>query len=49
LKLSQELEREKLDLENRLEQAHLRNSELVQLGLAAARTSSERDAVAITT
>jgi hypothetical protein len=49
LQLAQELEREKLDLEDRLEEAHLRNGELVQLGLAAARASSERDAVEIAT
>jgi hypothetical protein len=49
LELAQELEREKLDLESRLEQAHLRNGELVQLGLAAARASSERDAMEIAT
>jgi hypothetical protein len=41
LQLAQELEREKLDLEDRLEQAHLRNGELVQLGLAAAKARSE--------
>jgi hypothetical protein len=40
---------EKLGLEDRLEQAHQRNGELVQLGLAAARASSERDAVTIAT
>jgi hypothetical protein len=49
LELAQELEREKLDLESRLEQAHLRNGELVQLGLAATRASSERDAMEIAT
>jgi hypothetical protein len=49
LELTQELERERLDLEDRLEQAYLRNGELVQLGLAAARASSERDAVEIVT
>jgi hypothetical protein len=47
LQLAQELEREKLDLENRLEQAHLKNGELVQLGLAVTRASSEHDAVEI--
>jgi hypothetical protein len=36
-------------LESRLEQAHLRNDELVQLGLAAARASSDCDAVEIAT
>jgi hypothetical protein len=36
-------------LEDRLEQAHLRNSELVQLGLAAARASSKHGAVEIAT
>jgi hypothetical protein len=36
-------------LEVRLEQAHLRNDELVQLGLAAARASSKHDAVEIAT
>jgi hypothetical protein len=40
---------EKLDLEGRLDQAHQRNGELVQLGLAAARASSECDAVKIAT
>jgi hypothetical protein len=40
---------EKLDLTDRLEQSHQRNGELVQLGLAAARASSERDAVRIAT
>jgi hypothetical protein len=49
LELAQQLEREKLDLESGLEQAHLRNDELVQLGLAAARASSECDAVEIAT
>jgi hypothetical protein len=47
LELAQQLEREKLDLEDRLEQAHLRNGELVQLGLAAARASSKRNTVEI--
>jgi hypothetical protein len=45
----QELELEKLDLEDRLEQSHQRNGELVQLGLAVARASSECDAVRIAT
>jgi hypothetical protein len=49
LQLAQELELEKLDLAYRLEQSHQRNSELVQLGLAAARASAERDAVRIAT
>jgi hypothetical protein len=49
LQLALELERKKLNLEDRLEQAHLRNDELVQLGLAAAKASSERDAVEIAT
>jgi hypothetical protein len=49
LERKQQLEDEKQDLERRLEEAHLRNSELVQLGLAAARASSERDAVDIVT
>jgi hypothetical protein len=40
---------EKLDLEDRLEQSHQRNGEFVQLGLAAARASSERDIVKIAT
>jgi hypothetical protein len=49
LQLAQELELEKLDLAHRLEQSHQRNGELVQLGLAAARASAERDAVRIAT
>jgi hypothetical protein len=49
LQLAQELELEKLDLADRLEQSHQRNGELVQLGLAAARASSERDARRIAT
>jgi hypothetical protein len=49
LQLVQELELEKLDLEDRLEQSHQRNGELVQFGLAAARASAERDAVRIAT
>jgi hypothetical protein len=49
LQLTQELELEKLDLADRLEQSHQRNSELVQLGLAAARASAERDVVRIAT
>jgi hypothetical protein len=47
LQLAQELELEKLDLADRLEQSHQRNDELVQLGLAAAMASTERDAVKI--
>jgi hypothetical protein len=49
LQLAQELELEKLDLADRLEQSHQRNGELVQLGLATARATAERDAVRITT
>jgi hypothetical protein len=49
LQLAQELKLEKLDLADRLEQSHQRNGELVQLGLAAARASAERDAVRIAT
>jgi hypothetical protein len=49
LQLAQELELEKLDLADRLEQYHQRNGELVQLGLATARASAERDAVRIAT
>jgi hypothetical protein len=49
LQLAQELELEKLDLADQLEQSHQRNDELVQLGLAAARASAERDAVRIAT
>jgi hypothetical protein len=49
LQLAQELELEKLDLADRLEQSQQRNGELVQLGLAAARATSERDAVMIAT
>jgi hypothetical protein len=49
LQRAQELELEKLDLEDRLEQSHQRNSELVQLELVAAWASSERDAVTIAT
>jgi hypothetical protein len=49
LQLAQELELEKLDLADRLEQSHQRNGELVQLGLATARASAERDAVRIAT
>jgi cell division septum initiation protein DivIVA len=49
LHLAKELELEKLELEDRLEQAHQRNGQLVQLGLAAARASSERDAMKIAT
>jgi hypothetical protein len=44
LQLAQELELEKLDLADRLEQSHQRNGELVQLELAGARASTERDA-----
>jgi hypothetical protein len=42
LQLAQELEMEKLDLADRLEESHQRNGELVQLGLAATRASTER-------
>jgi hypothetical protein len=49
LQLAQELELEKLELADRLEQSQQRNDELVQLGLAAARASAERDAVRIAT
>jgi hypothetical protein len=49
LQLAQELELEKLELADLLEQSHQRNGELVQLGLAAARASTERDAVKIAT
>jgi hypothetical protein len=49
LQLAQELEMEKLDLADRLEKSHQRNGELVQLGLAAARASTERDARRIST
>jgi hypothetical protein len=49
LQLAQELELEKLDLADRLEESHQRNSELVQLGLAATRASIERDGVKIAT
>jgi hypothetical protein len=49
LQRAQELELEKLDLADRLEQSHQRNGELVQLGLAAARASAERDAMRIAT
>jgi hypothetical protein len=49
LQLAQELELEKLDLADQLEQSHRRNGELVQLGLAAARASAERDAMRIAT
>jgi hypothetical protein len=49
LQLAQELELEKLDLEDRPEQSHQRNGEMAQLGLAAAKASSERDAVKIAT
>jgi hypothetical protein len=49
VQLAQELEMEKLDLVDRLEQSHQRNGELVQLGLAAARASSEQDARRIAT
>jgi hypothetical protein len=49
LQLAQELELEKLDLEDRLEQAHQWSGELVQLGLAAARASLECDAMKIAT
>jgi hypothetical protein len=49
LQLAQELELEKLDLADRLEQSQQRNGELVQLGLAASRASAEQDAVRIGT
>jgi hypothetical protein len=49
LQLAHELELEKLVLADRLEESHQRNGELVQLGLAAARASSERDARRIAT
>jgi hypothetical protein len=49
LQLAQELDLEKLDLAARLEQSHQRNGELVQLRLAAARASAERDAMRIAT
>jgi hypothetical protein len=49
LQLAQELELEKLDLADRLEQSHHRNGELVQLRLAAAKAITERDAVRIAT
>jgi flagellar motility protein MotE (MotC chaperone) len=40
---------ERLDLADRLEESHQRNGELVQLGLAAPRASTERDARRIAT
>jgi hypothetical protein len=40
---------ERVDLADRLEESHQRNGELVQLGLAAARASTERDARRIAT
>jgi hypothetical protein len=40
---------EREDLIDQLEVSHQRNGELVQLGLAAARASTERDARRITT
>jgi hypothetical protein len=49
LQLAPELELEKLELADRLEQSQQRNGKLVHLGLAAARASSERDAVRIAT
>jgi vacuolar-type H+-ATPase subunit I/STV1 len=49
LQFAQELEMERLDLADRLEESHQRNGELVQLGLAAARASTERDARRIAT
>jgi hypothetical protein len=49
LQLAQELEMEKLDLADLLEESHQRNGELVQLRLAAARASSKRDARRIAT
>jgi hypothetical protein len=49
LQLAQELELEKLELADRLEQSQQRNGELVQLGLAATRASSKHHAVRIAT
>jgi hypothetical protein len=49
LQFAQELEMERLDLANRLEESHQRNGELVQLGLATTRASTERDARGIAT
>jgi hypothetical protein len=49
LQLAQKLELEMLELADRLEQSHQRSDELVQLGLAAARASSERGVVKIAT
>jgi hypothetical protein len=49
LQLAQELEMERLDLADRLEESHQRNGELVQLGLAAARASTKRDTRRIAT
>jgi hypothetical protein len=49
LHLARKLELERLELADRLEQSHQRNDELVQLGLAAARASSECDAMKIAT
>jgi hypothetical protein len=40
---------EKLELADRLEQSHQRNDKLVQLGLAVARASTDRDVVRIAT
>jgi hypothetical protein len=45
----QDLEMEREDLLDRLEESHERNGELVQLGLAAATASTERDARKIAT
>jgi hypothetical protein len=45
----QDLEMEREDLLDQLEESHKRNGELVQLGLAAARSSTERDARRIAT
>jgi hypothetical protein len=49
LQRAQDLEMEREDLLDQLEESHQRNGELVQLGLAAARASSERDAMRIAT
>jgi hypothetical protein len=45
----QDLEMEREDLLDQLEESHERNGELVQLGLAAAAASTERDARRIAT
>jgi hypothetical protein len=49
LRRVQDLEMEREDLLDRLEESHERNGELVQLGLAAATASTERDARRIAT